>query len=272
MDITRIIAYIEENLTDSELVSISALARYAGYSEFHFIRLFRSEVGLNPADYIRKRRISEIVMKADSSRPISDIAFEYGFNSKENFTRAFRKEHGILPSEYRKAGCSLRLYAPHEADPAFPKPDVSLLHLDSFEAVVYPFGDMFPPHAWNRYNSEKRSQKLAGKLTEDFGIMYRNEEGKLIYSIGIRASEAVGDTAQCERITVSGGLYAVFVTHPSDRHSFTTVIRRTWDWIYSDWLPSSGYIRAPGYEMESYAEHGRTYSEKIYVPIQRKGE
>jgi AraC family transcriptional regulator len=35
--------------------------------------------------------------------PVSEMAFEYGFNSKENFTRAFISEHHILPTEYSKA-------------------------------------------------------------------------------------------------------------------------------------------------------------------------
>lgn len=271
MDITRIIEYIEENLRDPELVNIPVLAFHAGYSEYHFIRLFRDIVGFTPADYIRKRRISEIVMRMDEPGAMADAAFQYGFNSKENFTRAFRKEHGILPSEYRKAGCSLRLYAPFEENPGFPKPDVSLVRLDAFEVTVYPFGDMFPPHAWNTYNSEKRSIRLAGKTAEDFGVMRRDEQGRLIYFIGVRSSDACGDRSGTTEIPIDGGLYAVFETSPMTRHDFVDTIQRTWKWIYSDWMQASGYMRGTGYEMESYTESGRTYSEKIYVPIVRKG-
>ena len=57
--IQRVIAYIEENLTtDMDNVSLAAIA---GYSEYHFLRLFKEVVKLTPMDYIRKRRLTEIV-------------------------------------------------------------------------------------------------------------------------------------------------------------------------------------------------------------------
>ncbi len=103
--IKRVIDYIEAHLKDE--LDNAMLASIAGYSEFHFLRLFREAVRLTPADYIRKRRISEIVRRIGTEdRPMSDIAFEYGFNSKENFTRAFKKEHKILPTEFKAANCS----------------------------------------------------------------------------------------------------------------------------------------------------------------------
>ena len=118
--IRRVIDYIEEHLKDE--LDNKLLAETAGYSEFHFLRLFREIVGLTPADYIRKRRISEIVRHIGSEkRPICDIAFEYGFNSKENFTRAFKKEHKILPTEFRTANCSLRLFRRFEFEPTAPR-------------------------------------------------------------------------------------------------------------------------------------------------------
>ena len=91
----RVIAHIEEHLREDKpyLLDNAALAKVAGLSVFHFLREFRAAAGLSAADYIRKRRISEIVKRMGEERPMSDIAFEYGFNSKEHFTRAFEKEH-----------------------------------------------------------------------------------------------------------------------------------------------------------------------------------
>lgn len=99
--IERVINYIEENLQGE--ISLEDCARVSGYSLYHFLRIFRDAVGLTPANYIRKRRISEIskeIMRGNQS--ISPIAFRYGFNSKENFVRAFKAEHHILPTEYKE--------------------------------------------------------------------------------------------------------------------------------------------------------------------------
>ena len=134
--IRKAIEYIEENLTDA--LDNRTLARAAGYSEYHFLRVFREVSGLTPADYIRKRRLTEIACRmAENSRPASAIAFAYGFQSKENFTRAFKREHGILPTEFRAAGNSLKLYGPLKLAPGPFRADGELIELRPFELVTY---------------------------------------------------------------------------------------------------------------------------------------
>ena len=271
----RVLDYIEVHLKDDRqgVLDNATLADLAGYSEFHFLRIFRELVGLTPADYIRKRRISEIVRRiGDGNRPMSDIAFEYGFNSKENFTRAFKKEHAILPTEFRTAQCSLRLYAPFEVGPVAPTPEVSMTYLEAFCLIAYPCDEPSPPSFWNKYNAEKRSKRLSGgAVTEDFGAMkWKGARKQLDYYIGIRADRAMGDWEGTVRLDIAGGLYAVFDTPPVTRHDFVATIRRAWDWIYGEWMPSSGYRRADGFELESYVEASKQYSERIYVPIQKE--
>lgn len=271
----RVLDYIEEHLKDDRqgVLDNATLAQVAGYSEYHFLRLFRQTVHLTPADYIRKRRISEIVRRmGEGNRPMSDIAFEYGFNSKENFTRAFKKEHHILPTEFRAANCSLRLFEPFEFVSLNVRPTVSMGYLADFVLVAYPCDESFPPHCWNRYNTEKRSLRLSGgAVVEDFGAMVWNlEKKRLDYYIGIRAEEANGDTKGTVRLEISGGLYAMFDTPPATQHEFVAVIRDTWEWIDRVWMPSSSYRRGVGFELERYVESSRAYSERIYVPLTKK--
>lgn len=273
--IQSVLNYIEEHLKDDRqgVLDNGTLAQIAGYSEYHFLRLFRETVHLTPADYIRKRRISEIVRRiGEGNRPMSDIAFEYGFNSRENFTRAFKNEHHILPSEFRTANCSLRLFEPFVFDPAEPRPEVSMRYLERFSLTAYPSDEPSPPLFWNKYNAERRSVRLSGgAVTEDFGTMIWNaDKGRLDYYIGIRAENASGDTTGTVSLDISEGLYAVFDTPPAAQHNFISTIRRTWDWIYQKWLPDSGYIRADGFELESYVESSKKYSERIYIPIKKE--
>ena len=269
--IKRDIDYIESHLKDE--LDNALLADIAGYSEFHFLRLFREVVHLTPADYIRKRRISEIVRRIGmEERHISDIAFEYGFNSKENFTRAFKREHKILPTEFKTANCSLWLYQPFEFNREKDEPEISMCYLKGFSVVAYPFFDQeLPPVFWNKYNSEKRSQRLSGgEITEDYGVMrWNREKSRLDYYIGINSEKAKGDISGTVRLDIAEGLYAVFDTPPASQHDFVSIIRRTWDWIYKEWLPDSGYSRGNGFEMECYREISRKYSERIYVPLRK---
>lgn len=270
--LTIVLNYIEEHLKDE--LNIKTLAHISGYSEYHFIRVFRRHIHLTPADYIRKRRISEIVKRiGETSRPISDIAFEYGFNSKENFTRAFKTEHGILPTEWKTANCSLRLFMPFLFDAASARAAVSLKYMNRFTLVAYKFDDGSPPPlCWNRYNSEKRSIKLSGgDIVEDFGAMLWDDAKKrLIYFIGVKSDEAKGETQNTLKLEIKGGLYAVFETPAANQHNFVGIIRSTWDWIYQDWLPNSGFCRDDGFELESYVESSKKYTERIYVPIRKE--
>lgn len=266
-----VLACIEEHLREE--LDNSFLAEAAGYSEYHFLRAFRAAVGLTPADYIRKRRISEIVRRIGlDERPMSEIAFEFGFNSKENFTRAFKREHGILPTQFRAANCSLRLFSPYSPDADDMTPTVSLTHMTPFAVLAYTSDEAIATSFWNRYNAGGWSARLTGgKVVMDYGVMrFDREKGGLDYYIGVREEDAKGDLAGTVRLEIPGGLYATFDTPPATRDDFVSTIHRTWDWIADTWLPESGYRRAMGLEFECYTETSRTYTERIFIPL--KGE
>ncbi len=266
----KVIDYIEENLK-SDMDNVT-LARVAGYSEYHFLRIFREILRLTPADYIRKRRISEVVRRMEwEQRPISEIAFEYGFNSKENFVRAFKAEHHILPTEYRSSQNSLKLYdrITLEAASFHVKPE--LRWMESFQLVVYPSDESFPPNFWNKYNVKQWSKKLSGgAVVEDFGVSFWNpQKQKQDYFIGIHAEDAKGDTSGAITLDIKGGLYAIFETPQATHFDFVNTIHHTWDYIMEEWLPQNGYARTEGYELESYVEESRSFSETIYIPIRK---
>lgn len=76
--VMQAINYIEKNLKNE--ITLTDCARVSGYSHYHFIRVFKEATGLTPSDYIRKRRLTEIIKHMRQDIPISEIAFEYGFN------------------------------------------------------------------------------------------------------------------------------------------------------------------------------------------------
>ena len=71
--VMRAIEYIENNLKNE--IILADCARVSGYSEYHFIRVFREATGLTPADYIRKRRLTEIIKHMRQDIPISEVPF-----------------------------------------------------------------------------------------------------------------------------------------------------------------------------------------------------
>ena len=268
--IAKAIDYIEENLKYE--ITLAACAAASGYSEYHFLRIFKEVTGLTPADYIRKRRLTEIARRIDAKGGvIADIAFEYGFGSKENFTRAFKTEHHILPTEYKAAQNSLKLYEKLTLEPVPVQVLPEIVTLKPFKLVVYQSDEAYTPNFWNKYNAKGLSRRLSGgAVCEDYGVMYRKHaRAKLDYYAGIRAEYAMGDLDGTLELEIPGGEYAVFKTPETTHEDFVNTIHRTWHYIKTEWLPNSGYRLTGGYEFECYVEASRTFSEKIFIPIRR---
>lgn len=99
--IKQSVDYIETNLHTA--IQLEDVASFIGFSKFHFHRLFQAEIGMTIGDYIRKRRIcraaSDLLFTEES---ILAIAIQYGFETQESFTRAFKRIYTLPPGQYRK--------------------------------------------------------------------------------------------------------------------------------------------------------------------------
>lgn len=91
-------------LVDDELASVSLgeIAKKSGLSLRNFNRLFLKECGLSPKDYIISRRIetSKRLLR-ETKMTVTDISLEVGYSSLSKFIETFKKNTGILPSDYR---------------------------------------------------------------------------------------------------------------------------------------------------------------------------
>ena len=75
-----------------------------GISGAYFRKIFFSNFGTNPKDYISKKRLSHAKAILDSGNyyTISEVAASVGYSDPLYFSRAFRKKYGISPSECNK--------------------------------------------------------------------------------------------------------------------------------------------------------------------------
>ena len=105
---------IEQHLL--EPISLYKLAQAAGYSPFHSARIFKEVTGKTPFDYIRVLRLSKAAIKLrDEDSRVTDVAFDFVFESHEGFTRAFSRQFGINPRLYRQNKPDLKLFMPVRA-------------------------------------------------------------------------------------------------------------------------------------------------------------
>jgi len=97
--------WIEEHA--HEAIDLDTIARQAGLSPFHFLRLFARVLGVTPHQYLvrcRLRRAARLL--ADPAPSITDVAFDVGFADLSNFVRTFRRAAGVGPRAFRKAARS----------------------------------------------------------------------------------------------------------------------------------------------------------------------
>lgn len=88
--------HYDENLT------LEKVADVAGFSKYHFSRLFKQCSGYNFYDYLCHRRIKSAEgLLMNSDLPITEIALQSGFSSLSSFNRTFKKLKSCTPSEYR---------------------------------------------------------------------------------------------------------------------------------------------------------------------------
>lgn len=82
---------------------IAELATKCGISQTYFKMIFKACFECQPHRYIINKRLQKsMILLLDSKRKIADIALELNFASSSKFSRAFHKEYGFLPSDYRR--------------------------------------------------------------------------------------------------------------------------------------------------------------------------
>lgn len=94
--------YIEENLK-TELTA-GELAQRAGFSLYHYYRLFHSAVGMPVMQYLTRRRLLRGVFAIAQGQTGIQAALDYGFDTYPGFYRAFRREFGCTIAEFLEAG------------------------------------------------------------------------------------------------------------------------------------------------------------------------
>ena len=91
--INRIVEYLNEQVEATH--SLQGLAEVAQISPFHFHRVYRAVTGETPFGTIRRLRIARaLVLLRDTDRPVTEIAFDVGYESSQAFSKGFRRLTG----------------------------------------------------------------------------------------------------------------------------------------------------------------------------------
>ena len=272
--INNAIEYMENHLTDE--ITLADIARNVHLSAFHFQRAFSLLTEMSPAEYLRKRRLSQAgadLMSGEAK--VIDVAMKYGYDSPESFTKAFTRFHGVSPMQVRKGspvqfmnrftvrisidgGCIMeyRIEKWEAMD--------LLVHAKEFHAET---SEKDIPGFWDEYYANEEYRKIPGYL----GVcaQEKTDSDEFRYGIGCRASDVKGVPEGFEIIHLPEYTWAVFkCVGPMPR-----AIQDMWGQIYREWLPVSDYELIPDYDIENYLPgdpSSRNYVSEICIPVRKK--
>lgn len=104
--------YINNHL--GEDLSLDALSKFFYVSKYHISHIFKENMGISLHQYILKKRIHASKNSVLSGESLSKIYNEYGFKDYTSFYRAFKKEYGLSPKEFKEQHQALEtIYNPY---------------------------------------------------------------------------------------------------------------------------------------------------------------
>ena len=271
--------YIEEQIEFN--LDIDHLAQLAGLSKFHYQRMFTMLTGFTVAEYFRKRKLTLAAQElASSSIKVIDIALKYGYATPESFAKAFRKMHGISPSEAREAGQRLK---------AFPRltfqiqvkgvkdMNYKIIDKEAFKVV----GKAIPVSTVNGENyrtitqfwEESNKNGLCNRLYNfagELGMLgictdFNHDQEEFTYLIAVEKPQG-SSLENFEVREIPAQTWAIF----ESIGPMPTAIQDVWKRIFSEWFPATGYEHANGPELEVYLPGNpadENYRCEVWIPI-----
>lgn len=284
--IQRVLDYIENHLTEE--IDYEETAKQAYSSVFHFQRMFSIICGFTLGDYIRMRRLSlaaEELCQTDAK--VIDVAFKYGYETPESFSRAFMRYHGITPTAARRG----------ETVKSFSRLSVKLIlsggntmdyRIEKKEAfkivcrkkqVNKPQGDTATEDIsafWGECIQNGTIDAICQYATfDDFqgvlGICFSEEmvDSGFPYGIGAEYNGAEVKEDGLDIIEIPEHTYAVFPCKGEMPDAF----KKTYQQICTEFFPQSNYEYGNGIELEVYPSadvQNPDYTCEIWIAVNEK--
>lgn len=293
--INRAMDYIEQNLT--ERVDYERLAQLACCSQYQFQKMFSYIVGVTMSEYVRRRRMTLAAFELrHSDIKVIDLAYKYGYESPEAFTRAFVAVHGVPPSAARGEGVELKAYPQISFQitiQGVAKMEYRIVERGPF--TVYGIERMFDmtndqnlieiPRFWKEQYESGAVDRLGDTSGIPCGVgesgrcpvggicSYGNIDGpRFPYMLFVEKTPESDSTGYTE-VQVPAATWAVFKSEPytDGDGSVTAACQSLYKRIYGEWFPTASYTLVPCYELEIYywAKTGKTIME-VWLRVQPK--
>lgn len=277
----RVLDHVADHL-DGDL-SLAVLARVAGFSPYHFHRLFQGHVRETVHDYVRRARVERAasVMRAQPRRALTEIALETGFPALSDLSRAFKERFGLPPSRWDRRS---PLPASKQAGEALPVPRGVRARLTTLPRSLFVYTRVADPYGNQRlvaaYEAVRRWIDTIGRTPDDvvFAGMSLDDpavtpRAQCRYDLGVlfpfATTGVIADIARARRAPLRPAppspaeiaraelsarrfpaLDLVSVRCEGD----LGVVAAAWQWLYATWLPGQRRMPAHHPAMELFVK------------------
>lgn len=247
--------------------------------------------GMTLNEYVHRRRLSLAINDLkQSNENIICIALKYVYGSADAFSRAFKKQHGITPSDYRKFGGSAKVYPPVSFHIIIKgASEMNFRIIDVKETFVYGVSKKYDTQKYSTREAlrhimwDEKCDSIPEKVSNGkwnqpqnqalYGVWYGLwQDGKYM----IAREKENTDNDNLEEATISEGKYAAFTT---ERGGLAwEELPKVFELIFDSWLPSSKYELRNSDIVEIYhlwtdyekRKNNRYY--EVWVPVKERQE
>lgn len=280
--LNEVIEYMESHI--SEDICMDTLAHLYGASLSVLQKTFLNICEITLSEYLRRRRLSNAIFDLRTGDKILDIALRYQYQSGDAFSRAFKQQHGITPSDARKDNTTITLFSRIVFTLSIKgveamsfkierRPAMRIVGYKTFVGLDT-MGPNTIPSLWDAFPLGKRGildSKNNGDIKNIIGVNAQMHDGGFDYWIGVTSdNEALEDGEYCipeclwVKIEAKGALRPVPIA-----------LQETYKRFFREWLPFSNYEHAGYAEIEYYPMMGsdpycEDYRSEIWISVRGK--
>lgn len=289
--VKKAIKYMDEHLMEPKCAE--NVANEVAISSFYLQKGFKIVTGYSVTEYIKNRRLylAALDVIADKEKVI-DLAFKYGYETPESFTKAFCRFHGVSPIQLKKDSSKIKVFLPLKIkitiqggnDMDYVVEKMKCFKVIGFERE-FDYDNSYKeiPKFWDefcqKYMTPLKKGELQGEVAEticncrigEYGVCIDDTgtEGKFRYLIA--GMYTGGEVPQGMSVYEFPGLeWAKFSCKGPMPGSLQIINTK----IFNEWLPGNDeYEIAMGANIEWYSNGDGSdidYESAIWLPIKRK--
>lgn len=271
--IDKVLSYIDANLSEKQ--ELDKLAEMANLSKFHFHRIMKAHLEEALGNYINRIRLETAVkLLRYSAMPISEIAYQIGYETVSAFSKSFRKMYGVSPTSMRKQ----KELTIEKRNPTMNNnfqlvesiKKINDIHV-IFQRSIGKTGDHTTVENWNSLFAKAQDYQVLNFQSKFYGINWDDPEITPHEKVRYDACISIRDNTKIKKAfstkTIVGGKYLCFL-YKGDYQDLGFV----YDHIFRNWIIRMEYSLREQPIFEQYVNNKETTPKEellteIFIPI-----